>query len=368
MNKPIRSEAIERVRESEPAWDDLRERRLMQATWARFRADADYGEKRAEPPRARRPATRALVLAIAALAFTAGAVLFFRSRMPVSGRELGGRTALTAPSVERRMTLEEGTVAVLTGEAHLDVALRRPDRTEVVQRAGKVDYSVRHDPERKFVVRVGDVTVTVLGTQFSVELTDSAAEVRVVSGHVRVDDGRRTTELVTGEALRVQAWQPQAPAPLTEAILGVEPATAEDMPVPAGSKRAQTAPAPSNASPASPEDLLAAADRARAAGDWGEAVQVLRAFVQRYPGAPQRGNVLFMLARAERARGSHAEAARDFGKCAALGGTLAGEALSEEAASWLSAGQRGRAVLAARRYVKEFPSGPHAEKMRAMGE
>ena len=84
----------------------------------------------------------------------------------------------------------------------------------------------------------------------------------------------------------------------------------------------------------------------------------------RYPATPNKSNVLFMLARAERNRGSHAEAATVFGKCAAQGGTLASEALAEEAASWLKAGQRERAVRAAERYVKKYPNGPQAQKMQ----
>ena len=118
----------------------------------------------------------------------------------------------------------------------------------------------------------------------------------------------------------------------------------------------------------SAQELLAQADEARAAQNWNEAVRLLRTLLARHPSAPNKSNVLFMLARAERHRGSHAEAASVFGKCAALGGTLASEALAEETASWLKAGQRERAVDAARRYVKRYPNGPQAQKMQDLAE
>jgi TolA-binding protein len=343
--KPSRTRAIEAARAKRHSYDDLRERRLMHATWARFRHGSSETVGSWITPRRLTFACGALGLAV-----SIGAVV----RWQIAERTPA--TVAAAPA-ERRVEFADGSEAMLLGQAGIRTVMDGADRVEVVQRVGKVNYKVRPNKQRQFVVRAGDVSVTVLGTQFSVDLGESLAEVRVQEGRVRIHDQRRATELVAGETLNVQAWHAQ----------GAEKPAAEPEIVEKSAARAEP-PAAEKPAPLSAQELLEKADEARAGQNWNEAVRLLRTLLARHPGSANRSNVLFMLARAERNRGSHAEAASVFGKCAALGGTLGSEALAEEAASWLKAGQRERAVEAARRYVKRYPKGPHAQKMQNLAE
>jgi TolA-binding protein len=343
--KPNRSSAIAEARAKQPSWDDLRERRSMHATWSRFQ----NAENVAAHTRLFSP--RRAAIAFGTLALVASVVVVARWQMV----EPAPAPAAVLPR-ERTVAFADGSQATLVGEAGIRTVMDKSERVEVVQRVGKVSYKVRPNREREFVVRAGDVSVMVVGTQFSVELGESLAEVRVIEGKVRVADNRRTTELTAGETLNLQAFHARTAAGDT-AVESTEKPPAESDP----QKTARSAEKP--AAP-SAQELLAQADEARAAQNWNEAVRLLRTLLARHPAAGNKSNVLFMLARAERNRGSHAEAAQIFGKCAAQGGTLASEALAEEAASWLKAGQRDRAVRAAERYVKRYPNGPHAKKMQ----
>jgi TolA-binding protein len=347
--KPSRSSAIAEARARAPSWNDLRERRLMHATWSRFQQEEN------EPAKNRWTSPRRVAVAGAALALVAAVVVVARWQTAAPA----GAPAATMPR-ERTVAFSDGSQATLVGEAGIRTVMDRAERVEVVQRVGKVSYQVRRDRKREFVVRAGDVSVVVLGTRFSVELGESLAEVRVIEGKVRVLDKRRTTELVAGETLNLQAFHAQGatekPGEEASEKTAVEPQARE-------AARSAEKPAALTA-----QELLAQADEARAAQNWNEAVRLLRTLLARYPATGNKSNVLFMLARAERNRGSHAEAAQVFGKCAAQGGTLASEALAEEAASWLKAGQRDRAVRAAERYVKRYPKGPQAEKMQNLIE
>ncbi len=344
--KPSRTSAIEAARAKRISYDDLRERRLIQATWSRFRNGAR------EAPHVPWITLRRVTLACGALAVAVSIGVIVHRELADARRT---PPPVASATLERQVNFSDGSQATLLGSAGIRTVIDGSDRVEVVQRAGKVHYKVRPNQKREFVVRAGDVTVTVLGTRFSVDLGESLAEVRVLEGRVRIDDSRRSTELAAGETLNVQAWHAQT----------IQTASASATLV---SDESPMLPATAKPAASSAQELLAQADDARAAQNWDEAVRLLRTLLARHPGAANKSNVLFMLARAERNRGSHAEAAAVFAKCAALGGTLGSEALAEEAASWLKAGQRERAVEAARRYVKRYPDGPQAQKMRNLTE
>lgn len=65
----------------------------------------------------------------------------------------------------------------------------------VVSLDGQAFFDVSHDPSRKFVVKSGNETITVLGTEFSVTNENDRFEVFVKSGKVAVNTGKRNIEL-----------------------------------------------------------------------------------------------------------------------------------------------------------------------------
>jgi transmembrane sensor len=261
-----------------------------------------------------------------------------------------------APSAEvATLTLADGSRIRQNHDARLSVTTQEPTLVEISQTSGSAEYEVSPNPSRTFVVRAPGVTLKVLGTIFAVEVGQSGVHVRVMRGRVSVDDGARHVVLGAGEEWRLVATrgppvnEPSLPVPVvappidSSEILeeaGSPPATVEE----------------------TPEAMLRRADSLRAGGNLGEAATVLETFLARYPRDRRVTAATFTLARVERSRGRHARAAELFRSVAR--GTLAEDALAEEAASWQSAGRTGDAKAAAQRYLDRFPQGTHAERMQ----
>jgi transmembrane sensor len=86
------------------------------------------------------------------------------------------------------------------------LALREdsPRRVTLELARGRGRFEVTPRPERQFVVQAGDVTVTVLGTAFTVERVADRIGVTVERGKVMVDWGAGSRRLVAGE----RGWFP----------------------------------------------------------------------------------------------------------------------------------------------------------------
>ncbi len=323
-------------RAMEPAWNELREQRVL----GRIQE-----AKRAKLEERRR--SRVLVFAAAAIAAASiVSVIAYRTRTETSVATAPAPTA-SAPA---KMVLVDGSEVVLSPDAQVKIEEQGEELIRVAQTAGEARYDVTPNPKRRFVVRVGDVTVRVLGTAFTVDLAHEKVKVHVVRGRVEIDDGRKTTELALGETLEVAAHRPAEP-PVPSASAGPD----KKAPATAG---------------VTVEALLAKADEARAAHKYEEAANALRTLVAMHPGDGRVASALFTLGRVERARGRHAPAAEAFARChkAAPHGALAEDALAEEAISWKSAGDKARAKTAASRYLQLHPSGPHAPRMMPLVE
>lgn len=107
-----------------------------------------------------------------------------------------------------RNTLPDGSTIQLDAQSRVAVRFHAHRRL-VDLLEGAAFFAVQRDAARPFVVQVGDVRVTVLGTRFGVERlvgSGGGVLVQVESGRVRVDpgDGHPARELTAGEALRVR--------------------------------------------------------------------------------------------------------------------------------------------------------------------
>jgi len=108
------------------------------------------------------------------------------SQRPAGSSPVPVRLAVgdTAQSSERH-ALEDGSVVVLNRGAQ--VAVRFESRRRVLDLiAGEAYFQVAEDKTRPFVVRVGGVAVTAVGTEFNIALTATRLEVLVTKGRVRV--------------------------------------------------------------------------------------------------------------------------------------------------------------------------------------
>jgi len=103
----------------------------------------------------------------------------------------------------RTLTLPDGTVIELNTDTVISIAndLSRP---KVWLSRGEAFFQVVHNPQRPFVVIVGDHKVTDLGTKFVVHRTETGIEVALIEGRAQLDSTgkgmpQRSTELTPGE-------------------------------------------------------------------------------------------------------------------------------------------------------------------------
>lgn len=317
-------------RSMEPAWNDLREQRVLGRV---------HEEKRARLAHKSRPMVW-LAAAAVLLALVVGLATY---------RFRPGPAPVAKIEATPKMQLADGSEVALIKDAQVKLDEQGEEQVRLTQTGGEASYDVKPNPKRRFVVRAGDVTVRVLGTAFNVAMESGKVRVHVLRGRVEVEASGKLTELSIGETLEVPAIRPIDPTPSTT-----------------------IAPTPVEKKIVGPtvETLLAKADEARAAHRYDEAAAALRTMIASFPGDPRVASALFTLGRVERMRGRHAAAAEAFARCskAAPHGALAEDALAEEASSWKSGGDAGRAKAAAQRYLKQHPAGPHAARMMPLLE
>lgn len=87
----------------------------------------------------------------------------------------------------RQVSLADGTVVDLDSGSAIDVQFSGQKRHVTLLR-GQAFFAVTSQPERVFEVSAGEVTVTVTGTAFAVELSPQAVDVSVAKGSVNVLD------------------------------------------------------------------------------------------------------------------------------------------------------------------------------------
>lgn len=160
------------------AWDELRE------TAQRLDRHAPALRSQLRPPPATRSWKRLAGPALAAcllLALIGVGGWEARARwVPVETRELA-----TAIGEQGRFTLADGSEITLNTGSRVSVRLTRRQR-EVVLHHGEAFFAVSPDPDAPFRVRGQQVSVTVLGTRFSVLESRQQQVVTVESGRVRV--------------------------------------------------------------------------------------------------------------------------------------------------------------------------------------
>ncbi len=157
-----------------------------------------------------RPARMLAVAATLAVAVVGG-YLFMQLQAPAPpmsyATELGER---------RSETLPDGTEIVLNTASQLQARYSRRLR-EVELQHGEAQFEVAHDAGRPFVVRIGNDTVTALGTRFQVRRNAQDFTVTLLQGEVAVESpqGRwllqpyQQAELSAGGAIAVRTVDPK---------------------------------------------------------------------------------------------------------------------------------------------------------------
>lgn len=335
--------------------------------------------------RQRRQIRRTLATGLVLGAVTTAAVLVFL-RAPWNGAAIGAITsarppASGAPSVAAavpaspsasslaraddsvrlrdasRATPLEPQTALVVEEDEVERVRLRLDR-------GRAHFEVTRRPERSFSVRASNVTVSVVGTTFDVEVVADRVGVSVATGVVEVDWGVGQKRLLAGE----RGWFPplvmgeSSPASVPErpaAPLGgsAKPSTAASVSASVGSF------APSA------QTLLAEVDAARSRGEPDHAVELLRQILRDYPRDPRSPLAAFTLGRVllnELGRPRDAAAAFHQVRVNAPSSQFAEDALAREVEAWSRASEPERARSLAKTYLEKYPSGRHAPRLKSL--
>ena len=278
------------------------------------------------------------------------------------------------------MRLHDGSFATpLEPDSVLTAIADGPDRVTLDLTRGKARFEVVPSQRRAFSVRVGDVTVTVLGTVFTVERVADRVGVSVERGTVRVDWTTGTRQLAVGQSgwfppLLGAASEPAPrPAVLTQKARARRPVAVALAESPATSAPAPTAPGPTDPAVGpvntTVSDLLAAVDAARLNGRAAEGAAILRRVLREHATDQRAPLAAFTLGRLLLMElGQPREAALAFAQVRTLtpGAPFAEDALAREAEAWMKANELGNARLRAQEYVRLYPRGRRAEFVKSL--
>jgi transmembrane sensor len=253
----------------------------------------------------------------------------------------------------RAIPLEVGTELAIEEDA--------PERVHLRLDRGRARFEVTRRPERSFSVRARNVTVSVVGTVFGVEVVADRVGVSVEKGAVEVDWGVGQKRLLAGES----GWFPpfvMSPHPERDAAPQRAPSE------PQAVARSRSSPAPSVASA---QSLLDEVDVARSQGKPARAVELLRRILREYPDDPRAPLAAFTLGRVlfnELGRPRDAAAAFHQVRQKAPASQFAEDALAREVEAWDRASEPARARALAAEYLQRYPSGRHVRRVKALAE
>jgi transmembrane sensor len=270
------------------------------------------------------------------------------------------------------LRLADGSVATPTEPGStLAVLGESAQRVDLALRRGGARFDVVPSTKRAFSVQAGDVTVTVLGTVFTVERVADRIGVTVERGTVRVDWKVGTRQLHRGES----GWFPPL---LVDS--GGAPAQPEPPPRAVVLSRRETETVRANARPKvaeatagaeTAERLLAEADAERLAGHAAQGAAILRRLLRdhaRDARAPLAAFTLGRLLLMELDRPREAAVAFAQVRVLAPGGSFAEDALAREVEAWRRAGDGDKVRARAQEYLKLYPRGRRVDTVRRLGE
>lgn len=339
---------------------------------------------RVQTAREPRPRTR-LVLAVGVSLGAAAAVVSLQARSPEPVAELVEPVAAPAQAGQTgTITLSDGSVVrplVPDTELQVDEDAEAQVRMAVTSGAGR--FEVKPRARRTFQVSVGDVTVHVLGTVFSVTRANDRALVEVERGRVEVRwPGGRDVLAAGGTGLYPpdedrepppRTWPPpttrrrasRSAPPGKRAVRWREHAESGEF---ARAyellKEAPGAVAPDVA------ELLLAADAARLSGHPEAAVPYLRRLIGEHPRDPRASLAAFTLGRLLMLQlGQPGPAADAFATARRLSpsSSLSQDALAREVEAARRAGDTARARRLAELYLARYPGGRRSKAVRQHG-
>lgn len=126
-------------------------------------------------------------VAVSAMALATVAVVAYRQLSHVTSVNPAPLQFQTPVAVNRDLALPDGSRVVLGADSEL-TALFTAKARHVDLHDGEAYFKVKHEAQRPFYVRAGDITVRDIGTAFNVQKTGARVTVTVAQGRVRVSE------------------------------------------------------------------------------------------------------------------------------------------------------------------------------------
>jgi transmembrane sensor len=144
-----------------------------------------------------------LAAGIVALAFSLGALYWY-----ASGRPISGRIYATEFGEQRSIELEDGSLVHLNARTRLGVHFSEKGR-EIQLLEGEALFKVAHDALRPFRVDAGSMVIRALGTEFNVNRTATGIKVAVIEGLVEItrSESKRpaASQLKAGDGAKIRS-------------------------------------------------------------------------------------------------------------------------------------------------------------------
>ncbi len=316
----------------------------------------------------------------AATAACAAALILVLARPtgPANSPEAAAGGALVAADVERRLTLGDGSELELAPRTEVVVAKQEPRALELDLKNGRIFCQVAHVPERRFVVRAGNVKVIAVGTRFKVTRHDGpehGVSVDVEQGVVEVHAAGKVERLLAGQRWESPRPAARAEAPRTEAAEpGAHPAALQpnlrEQPNPHEQPKAPaasgSAPAPETPERADARKLFETANHARRAGDMRGAASGYEQLLRSYPADGRATLAALELGRLRMDHlGDNAGAISALNLAARGGGSVREDAMARLVRAYAATGSRDRCLRARENYERSYPEGHHRAEVRA---
>lgn len=285
------------------------------------------------------------------------------SRGPASGVPALALTPI--PTARQWLLGDQSRATAIEPATELSVEEDTPERVRTRLTRGRARFEVTRRSERAFSVHAGNVTVSVVGTVFSVEVVADRVGVWVERGVVNVDWGLGHQRLSATEG----GWFP--PLLLGGKVSGVAADSPAQSEPPRATEVIENAQPGSSAVRASlsARGLLAEVDAARSHGQPERGVELLRQILREHPSDPRAPLAAFTLGRVlltELGRPREAAAAFREVQSRAPRSPFAEDALAREAEAWGQAGELSRARQLAGAYLERYPTGRHVRKMKVL--
>ncbi|WP_316804747.1 FecR family protein [Pedobacter nototheniae] len=104
-------------------------------------------------------------------------------------------------------SLPDGSVAILNKESVLTFKGGFFSKNRAVSLKGEAFFKVKPDQSKPFIIKVNQVTVTVVGTSFNVKSLNGKTIVIVETGIVKVNNAKDSIRLIAGESVQLQSNQ-----------------------------------------------------------------------------------------------------------------------------------------------------------------